>query len=122
MTVGSHGMAHRSWRSLSDQELEEELGDAAEAISAVAGQPIDQVACPFGSYDRRVLSAIRGRRFRRVYTVDGGPAREDAWLQSRYTIRAGETPADLERRASCPRGSAFPAAIRAGKSLVKQWR
>ena len=85
-------------------------------------QPVRQVACPFGSYDRRVLSAIRHHGFSRVYTVDGGPARSDAWLQSRYTIRADDTPADIERRARSPRGSAFPATVRKGKSFVKRWR
>lgn len=122
MTVGSHGMWHRSWRSVNDQELHEELVEAADAIADAAGQPVREVACPFGFYDRRVLAAIRRRGFRRVYTVDGGPARSDAWLQSRYTVRAVDTPADIERRARLPRGGAFPAAVRTGKSFVKRWR
>src|ERR1022692_3450025 len=69
MGVGSHGKGHRPWREATNAEL-------------------DEVACPFGSYDRRVLRAIRSCGFQRVYTVDGGPARSDAWLQSRYTVRA----------------------------------
>jgi peptidoglycan/xylan/chitin deacetylase (PgdA/CDA1 family) len=121
MTVGSHGMRHRAWRSLSDQELRVELADAASAIAAAAGHPVRQVACPFGSYDRRVLNAIRRHGFSRVYTVDGGPAKCDAWLQSRYTIRASDTPADVERHAQEPRGSALPAVVRSGKSFVKRW-
>lgn len=122
MTVGSHGMWHRPWRSATDAELKEELADAADAIADAVGQPVSQVACPFGSYDRRVLSAIRRHGFSRVYTVDGGPARSDAWLQSRYTVRAADSPADIERRARSPRGNALPAAVRQGKSLVKRWR
>lgn len=122
MTVGSHGMRHRPWRSVSDEELQEELVGAADAIADAAGQPVCEVACPFGSYDRRVLRAIRRRGFCRVYTVDGGPARSDAWLQSRYTVRVDDTPADIERRASSPRVSAFPAAVRTAKSFVKRWR
>ena len=122
MTVGSHGMWHRPWRSVSDVELKEELADAADAIADAVGEPVCQVACPFGSYDRRVLSAIRCHGFSRVYTVDGGPAKGDAWLQSRYTIRAADSPADIERRARSPRGNALAAAVRQGKSLVKQWR
>ena len=42
-----------------------------------------------------VPSAAYG--FSRVYTVDGGAARSEAWLQSRYTVRADDTPADIER-------------------------
>jgi peptidoglycan/xylan/chitin deacetylase (PgdA/CDA1 family) len=122
MTIGSHGMWHRSWRSASDKELHEELAGAAEAIADAAGQTVREAACPFGAYDRRVLSAARHHGFSRVYTVDGGPAKSDAWLQSRYTIRASDTPADLERRARFPRGKPFPAAVAKGKSLIKQWR
>jgi peptidoglycan/xylan/chitin deacetylase (PgdA/CDA1 family) len=122
MTVGSHGMRHVPWRSTTDAELGEELGDAAEVIAEAAGQPVRQVACPFGSYDRRVLGAIRRHGFARVYTVDGGPARSDAWLQSRYTIRATDTLADIERLAHSPRGSALSALVRRGKSLAKRWQ
>jgi peptidoglycan/xylan/chitin deacetylase (PgdA/CDA1 family) len=122
MTVGSHGMWHRPWPSANDQELEQELTDAAAAIAEAAGRPVRQVACPFGSYDRRVLSAIRRHGFCRVYTVDGGSARSGAWLQARYAIRAADTPADIERRARSPRGSALSAAVRTAKSFVKRWR
>jgi peptidoglycan/xylan/chitin deacetylase (PgdA/CDA1 family) len=121
MTIGSHGMRHRAWRVLNDQELRAELVDAAGAIADAAGQSVRQVACPFGSYDRRVLRTIRQHGFSRVYTVDGGSANPEAWLQSRYTIRASDTPADIERRARQPRGSALLAAIRNGKSFVKRW-
>jgi peptidoglycan/xylan/chitin deacetylase (PgdA/CDA1 family) len=122
MTVGSHGMRHVSWRSISDQELHEELTVATDAIADAAGQPVRQVACPFGSYDRRVLKAIRRHGFSRVYTVDGGPARNDAWLQSRHTVRADDTAADIERRARQPRRSSLPAAVRTAKSFAKRWR
>jgi peptidoglycan/xylan/chitin deacetylase (PgdA/CDA1 family) len=122
MTVGSHGMRHRSWPSVSDQELKEELADAAVAIADAAGEPVTDVACPFGSYDRRVLSAVRRHGFSRVYTVDGGAARRDAWLQSRYSVRSSDTPEDIERNAQSPRGDMLPATIRKAKSAVKRWR
>jgi peptidoglycan/xylan/chitin deacetylase (PgdA/CDA1 family) len=122
MSVGSHGMWHRPWRSLDDSQLQEELSEASEVIAQAAGRPVSQVACPFGSYDRRVLGAVRRRGFSRVYTVDGGPARADAWLQSRYTIRAGDSPADIERLARSPRGDAASQFVRSAKSFVKRWR
>lgn len=122
MTIGSHGMRHVPWRSTSDPELEEELGGAAEAIADVAGHRVREVAFPFGSYDRRVLAAVRRHGFSRAYTVDGGPAKSNAWLQSRYTICAQDTPADVERLAQSPQGSARPAMARKVKSFVKRWR
>jgi peptidoglycan/xylan/chitin deacetylase (PgdA/CDA1 family) len=122
MTVGSHGMRHVPWRSVNDRELHEELVGAADVIAKATGQPVRQVACPFGSYDRRVLSAIQKCGFTRVYTVDGGSAKHGAWLQPRYTVQAADTPADIERRVRSPRGSAIPAAVRQVKSIAKRWR
>jgi peptidoglycan/xylan/chitin deacetylase (PgdA/CDA1 family) len=122
MGVGSHGMRHRPWRTVRAEELHEELAGARDAIAQAAGQPVQQVACPFGSYDRRVLRAIRQRGFTRVYTVDGGTARTGAWLQSRYTVRSGDTPAEIERRSRLPHEPALPHATRTAKSLVKRWR
>src|SRR5580700_1096582 len=122
MTVGSHGIRHVSWRSVDDLLLHEELTGAADIIAKASGQPVRQVACPFGSYDRRVLSAIGRCGFTRVYTVDGGSARRDAWIQPRYTVRAADTPADIERRARSPRGSTVDAALRQAKFFAKRWR
>ncbi len=122
MKIGSHGKAHRPWRSVDDTELRGELVDAAEVIAVASGRPVRDVACPFGDYDRRVLAAIRRYGFDRVYTVDGGAVRSDAWLQPRYTVRVEDTPSDIERRARAPRGGAVESAVRTGKSMVKRWR
>jgi peptidoglycan/xylan/chitin deacetylase (PgdA/CDA1 family) len=123
MSVGSHGLDHRPWRTVSDQDLEAELGQATEIIGATVGQPIREVACPFGSYDRRVLTAIRRQGFDRVYTVDGGAAaRPDAWLQSRYTIRKRDTPAVIERLRRAPQGTGIEPALRSVKGVIKRLR
>ena len=123
MSVGSHGLEHRPWRTVSDEGLEAELGAAAEVIAATTGQPVREVACPFGSYDRRVLTAIRRHGFDRVYTVDGGAAaKRGAWLQSRYTIGTRDTPADIESLSRVPDGSGVEPAVRAIKSIVKRLR
>jgi peptidoglycan/xylan/chitin deacetylase (PgdA/CDA1 family) len=122
MGVGSHGMYHRPFRTLDDAELQAELVDAGKILAQVAGQPAQQLACPFGSYDRRVLNAARRYGFKRVYTVDGGPAKEGAWLQSRYTVRCDDTAETIERLLASPRGSALALALRSGKSGVKRLR
>ena len=114
---------HRPWRSVSDEDLEAEVGEAAQIIGATIGHPVREVACPFGSYDRRVLTAIRRHSFDRVYTVDGGAAaRSHAWLQSRYTIRKRDTPANIERLRRAPQGHGAEPAVRAVKGLVKRFR
>jgi peptidoglycan/xylan/chitin deacetylase (PgdA/CDA1 family) len=122
MKVGSHGMAHRSWRSVPDADLRDELDGAAAVLAGTTGQQIRELACPFGAYDRRVLREIRRLGFSRVYTVDGGSARPQAWLQSRYTVRRSDTPDGIDRLAAAPNGSVIQRCIRTGKTVAKRWR
>jgi peptidoglycan/xylan/chitin deacetylase (PgdA/CDA1 family) len=122
MIVGCHGLQHRPFRSLDDAQLEVELADAAQMIRAVCDQAVDEVACPFGSYDRRVLTAARRHGFTRVYTVDGGPARAGAWLQSRYTLRSDDTEQTIEDLVRSPGGSRWETALRTTKTAIKRLR
>jgi peptidoglycan/xylan/chitin deacetylase (PgdA/CDA1 family) len=122
MTIGSHGLRHRPWRSLDNAALREELVDAPRLLAEAAGAPVTEASCPFGAYDRRVLAELRRHGFARVYTVDEGPADPDAWLQSRYTIRAGDTPEQIAALARDPRPR-FPSNVaHALKTAAKRWR
>lgn len=122
MAVGLHGMRHRPWRSLSAGELRTELVDAREMVATAAARPVSQVACPFGSYDRRVLRLIRREGFTRVYTVDDAQARENAWLQSRFTVTDDTTTMDIEHMARSPLAPRMTRALGSGKTLVKRFR
>jgi peptidoglycan/xylan/chitin deacetylase (PgdA/CDA1 family) len=95
MTVGTHGMNHRSWRGLSDRDRRVEMEDARRAIAEASGATVDAAALPFGQYDRRVLVALRGLEYRVVYSSDARRAREGAWFQPRYTVRAWDTPRSI---------------------------
>lgn len=117
MTVGTHGSRHRPWRSLATAELREELVDARETIAEAARHPVAQASCPFGAYDRRVLRALRQSGYERVFTVDEAPARDDAWLQPRYTIRSTDTPTTIDRLAAG--GAGVTTTLRLA---VKRWR
>jgi peptidoglycan/xylan/chitin deacetylase (PgdA/CDA1 family) len=122
MTIGSHGMRHRSWRFLDEEALREELVEAPRLLGEAAGAAVTEASCPFGSYDRRVLDALRRHGFSRVYTVDEGPASPDAWLQPRYTIRADDTPERIAALARNPRPR-FPSNVaRSLKTAAKRWR
>ena len=119
MTIGTHGMRHRPWRSLDEEAIREELGDARTAIETASGAPVRHAACPFGAYDRRALRALRKHGFTRVYTVDRRPAHPDAWLQSRYVIRRSDTPETLRRFGRDPLPRAL---VLAAKTTAKRWR
>jgi peptidoglycan/xylan/chitin deacetylase (PgdA/CDA1 family) len=121
MTIGSHGMRHRAWRGLDDAALREELVDSKAILESVVGRPVTQAACPFGSYDRRVLRRLRGSGYDQVYTSDRGTTRSREFLQARNSIGPNDEPTVLEGIAaleSSPR-RALP---RRAKLAVKRWR
>jgi peptidoglycan/xylan/chitin deacetylase (PgdA/CDA1 family) len=97
MGIGSHGMSHCSWVGLSDRDLHRELVEARAELEAAAGAPVNEAACPFGLYDRRVLRALRKSGYSRIYTTDEGPAIEDALIQPRYSVQMTHTLSDIER-------------------------
>ena len=102
MVIGSHGWAHRDWRSLDwgprgASEVEEEMVRARQYLGRLTGTDVSEVAVPFGSYDRHVLRALRRAGATRVYTSDGGWARPGNWLQARTSITGNDGP-DWPRR------------------------
>ncbi len=120
MTIGSHGWDHVDWRRLADaRALDREVRQAREFIAGLmAGQPVDSVAIPFGSYDGRVARAV-APLFPMVYTSDGGHAASVAQVVPResYTVRWN---ADTLRRLAAP----SPAFTRIRQVLARayKWR
>lgn len=121
MGIGCHGMRHRPWRGLDGQELREELVDARRLLEQVVERPVTEAACPFGSYDRRVLRSLRRCGYQRIYTSDPGTARSDDWLQARNTVRAGDAPGLVERVLSLD-GAPHDRWRQRLKLAVKRWR
>jgi len=121
MTVGCHGLHHRPFRSIGDRALRDELLDAKRSLEAIVGGPVQVAACPFGSYDRRVLGTLRRCGFRTVYTSDRGTARSHAWIQARNTVHRGDRPDLLERIVSDERPP-HRAWRRGAERAVKRWR
>lgn len=99
MRIGTHGMAHRSWRGMDRATRQRELVAARTELAELTGTPVDRAACPLGSYDRGVLSHLRRLGYHRVFTSDRRRARPDAWLQPRYSVRRQDTPESLRAEA-----------------------
>jgi peptidoglycan/xylan/chitin deacetylase (PgdA/CDA1 family) len=119
MEIGSHGLTHRSWRGLAAPELSDELVRSRALIEDAAGTAVNAAACPFGAYDRRVLNGLREAGYSRVYTSDGGAARDFDWLQPRNSLRTWDDDALVDRLLT-----ARPAQLLAcrAKSIVKALR
>ena len=97
MTVGSHGMDHRSWRAMDSMTRRRELIAAREQISEIAGYVVDRAALPLGQYDRRLLSHLKEVGYKSVYTSDRRPARAGSWLQPRFSVRSEDSPQTLRQ-------------------------
>ncbi|MDP3850166.1 MAG: polysaccharide deacetylase family protein [Luteolibacter sp.] len=97
MEIGSHGVAHVSWRDLSPRLLRDELEASRRDLGQVCGVPVVEAACPFGAYDRRVLKELRRAGYHLVFTSDGGRATQDAWIQPRTTVTRLMSLKDVEK-------------------------
>jgi len=95
MTIGSHGMRHRSWRGLGAADLDEELIEARKIIADASGTTVTTAACPLGLYDRAVLGRLRALDYTRVFTSDRSNSRPTAWLQPRFSVRETDTVEDV---------------------------
>jgi peptidoglycan/xylan/chitin deacetylase (PgdA/CDA1 family) len=121
MGIGCHGMRHRPWRRLDTNALWEELVDARRMLEQVVDRPVTEAACPFGSYDRRVLRFLRMHGYRRAYTSDTGTARPRDWIQARNSVNPGNAAAVIERVLAAE-GSTHNVLRRRAKLAAKRWR
>lgn len=123
MSFGTHGASHRPWPDLAAEGLlESELLESAERISAFSGEPVDEAAFPQGLYNRSVLTLLRHLDFRRVYSVDEGWSRSDAWLRSRYSVIHTDTAASVAALLRDPYLTSDPWPLRTVKQTLKRWR
>jgi peptidoglycan/xylan/chitin deacetylase (PgdA/CDA1 family) len=99
MTIGTHGMWHRSWRGMDQATADAELVEARQRLAAAAGADVKRAACPLGRYDRELLVRMRRLGYERVFTSDRRTARPGTWLQPRYSVRRDDTPESLRAEA-----------------------
>jgi peptidoglycan/xylan/chitin deacetylase (PgdA/CDA1 family) len=121
MIIGNHGKLHRSWRGLTESELEAELVEARDRLENIISDKVIFAACPNGSYDRRVLKHLRACGYDRVYNSDRGWARQGSWLQARNSLLASDDLADVRRILG---GSPFSrqGLLRICKRAIKRYR
>ncbi|MDN5795496.1 MAG: polysaccharide deacetylase family protein [Intrasporangium sp.] len=105
MTIGTHGLDHRSWRRMDVATRHRELVEARECLEDVLGVAVEEAALPMGQYDRTVLHSLKELRYRAVHTSDRRPARAGSWIQPRYSIRRGDTVESVRTTVLRPPGS-----------------
>jgi len=76
--IGAHGVLHRRWVSLSDEELAGELNHARIYLERTIDRPVTVVSVPHGKWDARVQSAARAAGYYTMFTSDRGLIRRGA--------------------------------------------
>ncbi len=121
MGIGSHGLHHRDWRTLGTDELVNELVVSRRTLAEIIGEHVLEAACPFGSYDRRVLRAARAAGYRRIYNSDGGAGSAQSWLVPRTTVNRSR-PLEYWLDIAAAGAAARPSPMLLGKRLIKRLR
>lgn len=91
MAIGVHGKAHRAWALLAYEELKRDITEGKHDLETLVGSPLNSAACPFGSYNRRVLSYLREQGMTSVYTSDAAICSRDAWQRARFSVHDTDT-------------------------------
>jgi peptidoglycan/xylan/chitin deacetylase (PgdA/CDA1 family) len=121
MSVGSHGMVHRSWRGMDERVARVELDEAKAVISKAARHPVVEAACPFGLYDRRSLAQLAAAGFSRVHTSDRRRATARSWIVPRYSVYQDDSVESL--RANVLHEPTLRRRLRQeAAGIVKRWR
>ena len=113
MRIGSHGWSHLDWRHVDGPQLDQEIDGARRSLADVTGRAIDEVAIPFGRYDRRVIGHLKRSAFGQVFSSDGGRARSGTWLAPREAYTTAWTATTLSEVAV-----AQPSPVAAARRLV----
>jgi peptidoglycan/xylan/chitin deacetylase (PgdA/CDA1 family) len=122
MVIGNHGMHHRSWRGMTDDDAREELVAARSQLESAAGQTIAVAACPFGRYDRGAVAHLQRAGYEHVVTSDGGATSSRSWLQPRNTLRRDQDRPALLHRLLYEHPSSWQSLKRSARLLAKRWR
>lgn len=123
MSIGSHGLHHRAWCALTDGELHEELTVSRATLNEILDADITEAACPFGSYNRRVLRALRATGYRRAFNSDGDMGAPGSWPSSRTTVDRERPLRDwVELTSTRAETGAWANPVLLGKRLIRRLR
>ena len=88
--IGSHGIDHVHWTKLDRDALDVEITVSKRVLEDILATAIQSVAIPFGSYNRRVLTALKAAGYARVYICDPGFAYPGQWRVRRWHYHTNE--------------------------------
>jgi peptidoglycan/xylan/chitin deacetylase (PgdA/CDA1 family) len=74
VVIGSHTQTHPDLSELPAEQIWWELTESKRSLEEMIGRPVEDLALPFGSYNRDVLQMALEAGYKRIYTLDPKPA------------------------------------------------
>ncbi|MFO7173944.1 MAG: polysaccharide deacetylase family protein [Bacillota bacterium] len=96
--IGAHSATHPNLREVDAGRLEQEVAGSRRALEEQLGMPILFFSYPGGSYDEKVLAAVKAAGYLGAVTVASGAAtpEDDPFQWPRVTVYRGTTPEKLQ--------------------------
>lgn len=79
--IGSHSLSHPLLAELSEQRVREEVEGSRRQLSNALGSPVRSFCYPGGSYDARVVAAVRSAGYECAVTTQWGINRKQSELE-----------------------------------------
>lgn len=122
MVVGLHGRDHVDWRGLDAAGLEQEIVAGRAELADTLGAPVNEVAIPFGAYNRRVMAALKRADFAHILTSDPGVMRAEDRVWNRFTIRADLSQLAISHMLAGRVSAPMRLARALRRTIKRQWR
>ncbi len=89
MEIGSHGLDHVDWCTISQSQLRAEVFDSKAELEDLVGSEVCKAAPPFGSYNRTVCRTLKKAGYKTIYTCDGRFGGSFGSLRCRQAVQGG---------------------------------
>jgi len=90
MTIGSHGLTHRLFSSLSREAERREIEDSRKRLEDLCGADVRWLSLPGGRWGPDTLESAAGAGYRGIFTSEPLPARSSngVWVIGRVAVRS----------------------------------
>jgi peptidoglycan/xylan/chitin deacetylase (PgdA/CDA1 family) len=119
--LGAHSVTHPHLDELSECEIESQVSDSKRQLEHLLGRPVETFAYPYGSYDWRVVEAVKAAGFQSAVAVKNALSHldDDPWAIARWTVRSTT---GAQQIASVLDGSGAPYAWRHERLRTRGYR
>lgn len=77
VTIGSHGLTHRSLNKLSPAEIVKELSESKNRLEKLIGQPVRFLSYPKGKFNQTVIDLAQQAGYKAAFSIKQGLVRHD---------------------------------------------